>query len=103
VVALAGTARGWDDAVESYNDHLERRMNGTVWNTVYTQRILDQLRADGQLITTSEIEQISPLPHQHINAYGHHTFNLASRPTDYRPLRAPQHATPPAAKTLNRV
>lgn len=37
-----------------------------VWNTVYTQRVLDQLRADGQLITTSEIEQISPLPHQHI-------------------------------------
>jgi TnpA family transposase len=74
-----------------------------VWNTVYTQRIMDQLRADGQLITTSEIEQISPLPHQHINAYGHHTFNLASRPTGYRPLRAPQQVAPPAAKTPNRV
>jgi Tn3 transposase DDE domain len=74
-----------------------------VWNTVYTQRVLDQLRADGQLITTSEIEQISPLPYQHINAYGHHAFNLASRPTDYRPLRAPQQVVPPAAKTLNRV
>jgi TnpA family transposase len=74
-----------------------------VWNTVYTQRILNQLRADGQLITTSEIEQISPLPHQHINAYGHHTFNLASRPTGYRPLRTPQQVVPPAAETLNRV
>jgi Tn3 transposase DDE domain len=39
-----------------------------IWNTVYTQRVLDQLRAEGQLITTSELEQISPLPHQHINA-----------------------------------
>jgi TnpA family transposase len=74
-----------------------------VWNTIYTQRVLDQLRADGQLITASEIEQISPLPHQHINAYGHHAFNLASRPIDYRALRAPQHVVPPAAKTLNRV
>ena len=73
------------------------------WNTVYTQRILDQLRADRQLITTSEIEQISPLPHQHINAYGHHTFNLASRPTGYRPLGTPRQVAPPAAGTLNRV
>ena len=33
-----------------------------VWNTVYTQRVLDQLRTEGQLITTSEIEQIPRCP-----------------------------------------
>lgn len=38
-----------------------------VWNTVYTQRVLD----------TSEIERISPLPHQHIHTYGHCPFDLA--------------------------
>lgn len=34
-----------------------------VWNTGYTQRVLDELRAAGELITSSEIEHISPLAH----------------------------------------
>jgi hypothetical protein len=32
-----------------------------VWNTVYTQRVLDQFRGEGRLITTSALEQIPPL------------------------------------------
>jgi TnpA family transposase len=75
------------------------------WNTVYTERVLDELRAAGELITTSEIEHISPLAHQHIHLYGHYPFDLASRPDGHRPLRtaaAPAAATP-APKTLNRV
>lgn len=71
-----------------------------VWNTVYTQRVLDQLRADGQLITTSEIERISPLPHQHIHLYGHYPFDLAGRLSGHRPLRGLPAEAP---KTLNRV
>ena len=60
-----------------------------VWNTVYTQRVLDELRAAGELITTSEIEHISPLAHQHIHLYGHYPFDLASRPR-----RAPAAPSP---------
>jgi hypothetical protein len=59
-----------------------------VWNTVYTQRVLDELRAAGELITTSEIEHISPLPHQHVHLYGHYPFDLAGRPDGHRQLRA---------------
>jgi TnpA family transposase len=75
-----------------------------VWNTVYTQRVLDELRAAGELITTSEIEHISPLAHQHIHLYGHYPFDLASRPDGHRPLRnpAPSPSTSPS-ETLNRV
>jgi len=40
------------------------------WNTVYTQDALDQLRATGELITTSEIEHISPLARKHIHLHG---------------------------------
>ena len=61
-----------------------------VWNTVYTQRVLDELRAAGELITTSEIEHISPLAHQHIHLYGHYPFDLATRPR-----RAPAASEPP--------
>ncbi|MCA1588099.1 MAG: transposase, partial [Chloroflexi bacterium] len=71
------------------------------WNTVYTQRVLDQLQAGGELITTSETERISPLAHQHIHLYGHYPFDLATRPDGHRPLRTP--TAPPAPKTLNRV
>jgi hypothetical protein len=74
------------------------------WNTAYTQRVLDELRAAGELITTSEIEHISPLAHQHIHLYGHYPFDLASRPDGHRPLRAPAEApSVPAPKTPSRV
>jgi Tn3 transposase DDE domain len=73
------------------------------WNTRYTQRVLDELRAAGELITTSEIEHISPLAHQHIHLYGHYPFDLASRPDGHRPLRAAAMPATPAPKTPNRV
>jgi len=63
-----------------------------------------ELRAAGELITTSEIEHISPHAHQHIHLYGHYPFDLAGRPDGHRPLRTP--APSPSAspsKTLNRV
>jgi hypothetical protein len=56
------------------------------------------------VITTSEIEHISPLAHQHIHLYGHYPFDLATRPDGHRPLRTPtadaREATP---ETPNRV
>jgi TnpA family transposase len=73
------------------------------WNTVYIQHVLDELRAGGELITTSEIERISPLAHQHIHLYGHYPFDLVTRPAGHRPLRAPAAAPAPALKTPNRV
>jgi len=76
------------------------------WNTVYIQRVLDELRAGGELITTSEIEHISPLARQHLHLYGHYPFNLATRPHGHRPLRTPAAAPAPATpapETLNRV
>jgi hypothetical protein len=73
------------------------------WNTVYTTLVLDELRAGGELITTSEIEHISPLAHQHIHLYGHYPFDLATRPDGHRPLRKPAAAPVPALRTPNRV
>jgi TnpA family transposase len=74
-----------------------------VWHTVYTGLALDQLRGNGETISSSEIEHISPLAHQHIHLYGHYPFDLATRPTGHRPLRAA--STPPktTTETLNRV
>jgi hypothetical protein len=57
--------------------------------------VLDQLRAAGELITTSEIEHISRLAHQHIHLYGRYPFDPASRPDGHRPLRAPKRRARP--------
>jgi TnpA family transposase len=73
------------------------------WNTVYTQRVLDELRAAGELITTSEIEHISPLAHQHIHIYGHCPFDLTGRPAGHRPLRTPAAVSDATPQTPNRV
>jgi hypothetical protein len=43
------------------------------------------------------------LPHQHITPYGHHAFNHAGGPGDYRPLRTAEDAIATPAKTLNRA
>ena len=67
---------------------------------------MDALRASGELITTSELEHVSPLAHQHIHLYGHYLVDLATRTDGHRPLRTPAgaEATPtPVAEMPNRV
>jgi hypothetical protein len=73
------------------------------WNTVYTGRVLDELRAGGEVITTGEIEHISPLAHQHIHLYGQYPFDLGTRPDGHRSLRTPVAPAAPAPTTPNRV
>jgi TnpA family transposase len=75
-----------------------------VWNTVYAQLAIDQLRAEGQLITTGELEGISPLQHAHLHAYGEYPIDLGSRPVGYRPLRQPLQREPISQpRSVNRV
>jgi len=64
--------------------------------------VLDQLRSEGQLITTSKIERISLLPHQHIHLYGHCPFNSAA-PIGLRTLRIATSPVAKAMRTPNRV
>ena len=55
------------------------------------------------MIATSEIERISPLPHQHIHTYGHYGFDLTARPTGYRTLRTLTTMAQTPATAPNRV
>ena len=61
-------------------------------NTVCTQRVLDEVRATGELITSRQIERISPLAYQQI----HRSFDLTSCPSasvrsETRRSRCPRH------------
>jgi TnpA family transposase len=60
-----------------------------IYNTIYTQRVLDQLTADGHTIREEDIQRLSPLPVEHINLVGR--YHLIPAETvqrgAYRPLR----------------
>jgi hypothetical protein len=46
-----------------------------VWNTVYQQEIIKQLREEGYVVDKSDLEIISPAPFEHINRLGKYSFD----------------------------
>jgi TnpA family transposase len=60
-----------------------------VWNTLYLDRALADLRKRGMDIAREDVERLSPLGHQHLNLLGRYSFALsdAIRRGDYLPLR----------------
>jgi len=63
-----------------------------VWNTVYAQLAIDQLRAEGHLITNTDLAGLGFYEHAHLHAYGDYPFNEEARRVEYRPLRQPTSA-----------
>jgi len=59
-----------------------------LWNTIYMEAALNRLRKDGMTISDADIARLSPLLYQHVNMFGHYSFNLAEfiRPGILRPL-----------------
>jgi TnpA family transposase len=60
------------------------------WNTVYYQRVLDQLAAEGYPLNGEDLAHLSPTRHAHVNPYGRYSFDLDSAPAGgegLRPLR----------------
>ncbi|MGW4472485.1 Tn3 family transposase [Nonomuraea sp. NPDC004354] len=62
-----------------------------LWNTVYTARALEQIRAEGKKIATADIARLSPLGFEWLNFLGRYNFSLpeAVREGNFRPLRTP--------------
>jgi TnpA family transposase len=62
-----------------------------LWNTLYMDRAVTQLRAVGQPIDEADLARLSPLGHTHIHLLGRYHFTLPEevRRGDFRPLRAP--------------
>ena len=65
-----------------------------LYNTIYTQRALDQLAAAGYEIQRGDIRRLSPLEHEHITLTGRYHLILADpiRRGEYRPLKTPDLA-----------
>ena len=63
-----------------------------LWNTIYMEAALDQLRADGYTVKNEDVARLSPLLHEHINMLGRYSFSVpdAVAKGELRPLRDPE-------------
>jgi len=65
-----------------------------LWNTIYMDAALDQLRADGYEVLADDVARLSPLSFKHINMLGRYAFILPDTVAkgELRPLRDPRTA-----------
>ena len=62
-----------------------------LWNTIYMDAAVRQLRAEGYQIRDEDVARLSPLGHEHINMLGRYAFTLPEPVArgELRPLRDP--------------
>jgi TnpA family transposase len=62
-----------------------------LWNTIYIETVLDQLRKEGWPVEDEDIAHLSPLMHEHINMLGRYSFVVPKSVErgELRPLRKP--------------
>lgn len=62
-----------------------------LWNTIYMDAALDQLRSEGVDVRDEDVARMSPLGHEHINMLGRYAFILPEVVArgELRPLRLP--------------
>lgn len=63
-----------------------------LWNTVYIQAVLEQLKGESYEINEDDIKHLSPARSEHINIYGKYYFNIEEglRRKGLRELRKPE-------------
>ncbi len=47
-----------------------------LWNSIYLDAALDQLRAEGHVVRDEDVARLSPLGYDHINMLGRYAFTL---------------------------
>ena len=62
-----------------------------LWNTLYMEAALNQLRAEGMEVNPEDVARLSPLIHKHMNFQGRYSFALSESVArgGLRPLRDP--------------
>jgi len=65
-----------------------------LWNTLYMDAALTQLRAEGHPVREEDVARLSPLGFKHINFLGHYSFYVPDciARGELRPLRDPSEA-----------
>jgi hypothetical protein len=67
-----------------------------LWNTIYMDAVLQQLRREGYPVREEDVARLSPLIHDHINLLGRYSFALpdAVLRGELRHLRNPMAENP---------
>jgi Tn3 transposase DDE domain len=62
-----------------------------LWNTIYIEAVLEQLRKEGYPVNEQDKGRLSPLIQEHINTQGRHSFMMPEAVVkgELRPLRNP--------------
>jgi hypothetical protein len=62
-----------------------------LWNTIYIEAVLEQLRKEGHPLNDEDKARLSPLVYGHINMQGRHSFMMPEAVVkgELRPLRNP--------------
>lgn len=62
-----------------------------LWNTIYMDAALDQLRREGFDVRDEDVARLSPLTHEYVNMFGRYAFILPEPVArgELRPLRSP--------------
>ncbi len=82
--------RAYLDGMEGQLSALGLALNITVlWNSVYLDRALDELRAQGYPVRDEDAARLSPFIRRHIRLDGHYSFHLPDLGGGHRPLRDP--------------
>ena len=84
---------------QAYREGQEDQLGGlglvlnmiVLWNTIYMDAALNQLRAEGYPVRDEDVVRLSPLPHEHINMLGRYSFTVpeAVAKGKLRPFRTP--------------
>ena len=66
-----------------------------LWNTIYIDAAINQLRAEGYEVLADDVARVSPLSFKHINMLGRYAFILSDTVArgELRPLRDPRTAS----------
>ena len=82
--------RAYHDGMEDQLGALGLALNCiTLWNTVYLDAALTQLRADGYPVLAGDVARLSPYMRRHISVHGHYSFHLPDLAGARRALRDP--------------
>jgi len=67
-----------------------------LWNTLYMDAALSQLRLEGHEVREADVARLSPLSHEHINLLGRYSFVVPDSVIrgELRPLRTPADDAP---------
>lgn len=85
------------EMVRTYNEGMEDQLSAlglvlncvALWNTIYSDRALDHLRAQGYPVLDTDAERLSAFIRTHIGIDGHYAFHLPDLGGTHRPLRDP--------------